>query len=408
MVDYYAVLGIPRSASEADLRRAYKEQALRHHPDKNYDRVAEATERFKLISEAYDVLRDVTSRAAYDRGWHASMNNCRRGSGTARADAQRASGEWGASQDFTFKRSQDLFREVFGDEVVAQLARMAKTAKQMADAAAPHVQAATEKTCQAFGELAEAAAPHLHAAAAAIGETAKIAGPHIQAASKAAASAASDAADRCGKSEIVKSALANGLSEVLDDAQQHEVFWRGKVANRRSQFCDHQRNTSEYEKESTEACKTRSQRLEHLQEAMYKPVFWYEVLIGAFLLAKYLACRQITLIPLGAILCCLLVWQRDLVVSWNNYRDQHAECIKKESEQIAALHRQSKKARNSLESAEAELANAKGSLDSAARQLESIEQEGASIASTARVGLHYLGSVTGVRGLWRNTKAALR
>jgi curved DNA-binding protein len=64
--DYYEVLGVPRNASEADIKKAYRKLARQHHPDRNPgDKQAEA--RFKEVQEAYDVLNDKTKRAQYDR-----------------------------------------------------------------------------------------------------------------------------------------------------------------------------------------------------------------------------------------------------------------------------------------------------------------------------------------------------
>ena len=63
-LDYYAILGVPRNASEEDIRRAYREAALRLHPDKNEG--PEATELFLQVNRAYELLSDVDQRAAYD------------------------------------------------------------------------------------------------------------------------------------------------------------------------------------------------------------------------------------------------------------------------------------------------------------------------------------------------------
>src|SRR6266496_276791 len=64
--DYYAVLGVPRGADDAALKKAYRILARQHHPDKNPGD-ARAEERFKEISEAYAVLADPDKRAQYDR-----------------------------------------------------------------------------------------------------------------------------------------------------------------------------------------------------------------------------------------------------------------------------------------------------------------------------------------------------
>jgi Ca-activated chloride channel family protein len=64
-LDYYAILGVPRNASEEDIRRAYREAALRLHPDKNEG--PEATELFLQVNRAYELLSDADQRVAYDQ-----------------------------------------------------------------------------------------------------------------------------------------------------------------------------------------------------------------------------------------------------------------------------------------------------------------------------------------------------
>src|SRR6201985_245818 len=64
--DYYKVLGVDKKASQEDIKKAYRKLARKYHPDTNKD--AGAEERFKQISEAYDVLGDEDKRKKYDRG----------------------------------------------------------------------------------------------------------------------------------------------------------------------------------------------------------------------------------------------------------------------------------------------------------------------------------------------------
>lgn len=72
--DYYEVLGIDKSASEEEIKKAYRKTAIKFHPDKNPDD-AEAEEKFKEAAEAYEVLRDPQKRQRYDQFGHAGMNS---------------------------------------------------------------------------------------------------------------------------------------------------------------------------------------------------------------------------------------------------------------------------------------------------------------------------------------------
>jgi molecular chaperone DnaJ len=70
--DFYEVLGVAREASDDDIRRAYRQAALKHHPDRNQGN-PEAEVKFKEATEAYTVLSDADKRAAYDRYGHAGL-----------------------------------------------------------------------------------------------------------------------------------------------------------------------------------------------------------------------------------------------------------------------------------------------------------------------------------------------
>ena len=94
--DYYEVLGVTRSASDDEIKKAYRKQAVKFHPDKNPgDHTAE--EKFKELGEAYEALSDPQKRAAYDQYGHAAFD--------ARHRARSGGG---------FHDPFDIFREVFG------------------------------------------------------------------------------------------------------------------------------------------------------------------------------------------------------------------------------------------------------------------------------------------------------
>ena len=71
--DFYEVLGIPKNASEDEIKKAYRKLAMKHHPDRNPDsKVAEG--KFKEVKEAYEILSDENKRTSYDRFGHAGVD----------------------------------------------------------------------------------------------------------------------------------------------------------------------------------------------------------------------------------------------------------------------------------------------------------------------------------------------
>lgn len=71
--DYYEVLGVDRSASDKDIKNAYRRMAMKYHPDRNPgDKAAE--ESFKEINEAFEILSDSQKKATYDRYGHAGVD----------------------------------------------------------------------------------------------------------------------------------------------------------------------------------------------------------------------------------------------------------------------------------------------------------------------------------------------
>jgi molecular chaperone DnaJ len=96
--DYYEVLGVERGADEADIKKAYRRVAMKHHPDRNAGD-AESEEKFKEANEAYEVLSDAQKRATYDQFGHAGI------------EAQ-GQGGFGGGGGANFS---DIFGDVFGD-----------------------------------------------------------------------------------------------------------------------------------------------------------------------------------------------------------------------------------------------------------------------------------------------------
>ncbi|HEY0970527.1 MAG TPA: molecular chaperone DnaJ [Gemmatimonadales bacterium] len=89
MADYYSVLGVERGAADDDIKKAYRKLAMQYHPDRNGGS-RDAEERFKEITEAYDVLRDPQKRAAYDRYGEAGLRGGAGGAGFHHVDLSEA------------------------------------------------------------------------------------------------------------------------------------------------------------------------------------------------------------------------------------------------------------------------------------------------------------------------------
>ena len=97
--DFYAILGIDKSASAADIKKAYRKKAIEYHPDKNPGD-AKAEELFKKAAEAYEILSDPDKKAKYDQYGHAAFEG--------------GFGGGGMNMDDIFSQFGDIFGSAFG------------------------------------------------------------------------------------------------------------------------------------------------------------------------------------------------------------------------------------------------------------------------------------------------------
>ena len=99
--DYYEVLGITKSASSSEIKKAYRKMAIKYHPDKNPDDKS-AEEKFKIAAEAYEILSDPDKKARYDQFGHQAFE----GAG--------GFGGGGMNMDDIFSQFGDIFGGAFG------------------------------------------------------------------------------------------------------------------------------------------------------------------------------------------------------------------------------------------------------------------------------------------------------
>ena len=109
--DYYEVLGVPKNASEQDIKKAYRSMAKKYHPDRNKDN-PEAEAKFKEVQEANEILSDPQKRAAYDQYGHAAFENG--GTGAGGFGGQGFGGFGGGAGGFDFEDLGDIFGSFFG------------------------------------------------------------------------------------------------------------------------------------------------------------------------------------------------------------------------------------------------------------------------------------------------------
>src|SRR5437764_586683 len=170
--DYYKVLDVPKTATEAEIKKAYRRLAMKYHPDRNPDD-REAEESFKEAKEACEVLTDPHKRAAYDQYGHAGVEASARGGGRGGGfsgdtfcaifgdvfgDIFGGARRGGRSQvfrgaDLRYELQLELPQAVFGHQVEIEIPRLAECEVCHGSGAAKGSQPATCDTCGGAGQV---------------------------------------------------------------------------------------------------------------------------------------------------------------------------------------------------------------------------------------------------------------
>jgi molecular chaperone DnaJ len=167
--DYYKVLDVPRTATEAEIKKAYRRLAMKYHPDRNPDDQA-ALEHFKEAKEAAEVLGDATKRAVYDQHGHAGLEAQQRGGGRSGADAfsdifgdvfgdifggaRRGGGrQVFRGADLRYELELELSQAVFGHQVEIEVARLSECETCHGTGSAKGAAPTTCETCGGQGQV---------------------------------------------------------------------------------------------------------------------------------------------------------------------------------------------------------------------------------------------------------------
>jgi molecular chaperone DnaJ len=166
--DYYQVLDVPRTATQAEIKKAYRRLAMKYHPDRNPND-QEAEEKFKEAKEAYEVLCDEQKRAIYDQHGHDGLN-ARGGAGFGPGDAFSdifgdvfgdifGGGRRGGGRqvfrgaDLRYDLELDLEQAVFGYEANVEFTTLGECESCKGSGAAPGSKMTTCETCNGVGQV---------------------------------------------------------------------------------------------------------------------------------------------------------------------------------------------------------------------------------------------------------------
>ena len=166
--DYYKLLDVPRNASEADIKKAYRRLAMKFHPDRNPDD-PEAEHKFKECKEAYEVLTDARKRSVYDQFGHAGLEGGGRSGGFSTGEAfgdifgemfgdifsggQRSRSQVFRGADLRYDLEIDLEQAVFGTETEIQIPTLSECKTCNGTGAAKGSAPKTCDTCHGQGQV---------------------------------------------------------------------------------------------------------------------------------------------------------------------------------------------------------------------------------------------------------------
>ena len=166
--DFYQTLGIAKNSTDAEIKKAYRRQAMKHHPDRNPDNKA-SEQKFKEAKEAYEVLSDPQKRSTYDQFGHAGMNQSGMGGGFNPGDSfndifgdmfgdifgsrrgQRSNIQRGS--DLRYNLTLDLEQAVFGDTIKIKIPSLTTCSPCKGSGAKTGTSRATCQKCDGRGNV---------------------------------------------------------------------------------------------------------------------------------------------------------------------------------------------------------------------------------------------------------------